>query len=209
MPEVGERLAALQASFESFKEEVKSSFSWLRWILGIAATLIIGSLGGQWFGIASVKTEVRDVAIKVGNLEGKIDAMADKVTSTVSQNFASRLAEASKPIVEGIRQDVQKALVRATVQETPGTLNNVPILKDQELELIKKYIPTAKIVPEADKLDWGDLVRDAAVLSVLASVPDTLLTSVPQLQGLSFAVGEKKILFARTLDNRIVAVVMR
>jgi len=200
---VGERLAAMEATFKEFKDAITKSISGLDTLLwrailgGIAATVSL------WIGFATLYKEIAGLDKRMISVESKIDTL---------QGTATRVSEVITSIPGAIAELKNIANVpRSGNAEQPGTLN-ILVFDARQLVLIRDTFPKStgvQILNSADKLAVGDVVDDPKLFSLFVPVPPPALTDIPQLAGTRFLVGEGNIVFARIADNKIVGRVVR
>ncbi|PIR82158.1 hypothetical protein COU20_03280 [Candidatus Kaiserbacteria bacterium CG10_big_fil_rev_8_21_14_0_10_59_10] len=217
----GERLAALEATVKECNKSLTSRIDHidtvfarriddLKDILAAVAVMfkrtVVGGLVAVvtlWGGIFFVYQEIsnfRTEAIgQLGKLSGAID------------HLSGRRPEQANDISNAIRELKRTiADLRGIIVEPPRTLN-IPPLTASEQDAVKKALDlkTAKVTRKADQFVLGDHIKDTGLLDFLVPIPASLTKAVPQLAQTEFLVGNEQIVFVRTEDLRVVALVKR
>jgi hypothetical protein len=235
MPDMpGERLAALEAGFAGFKEAVLRRIDDAQKALDkrvddLTATVVrdIGKVSADiekliWRAIPAVAGAIVLVWGTVGygikqtwNLERKIGDLERKmeeqfVTKNDLPTTTDKLSQILAPVTRALTELTTAVNSGRGASEPPGTLN-ILVFDPRQSELIRSTLPkiTGDIIPEADKLSLGEVIKDPKLLNALVSVPDSILKDVPQLQATKFLVGNTNIVIARGPNNQVVGTVLR
>src|SRR5947207_2382929 len=113
MPELGERISALEAGFAEFKEAVKEQFKDLKRLIYVGLACIVA----VWGGIAFLYKELRTISSVVEKVDDKLKIVAVDVSQIKTRAVSLGLDDAKHTVVVPILDQSDREFIQKNPPE--------------------------------------------------------------------------------------------